>query len=53
MIEFLSMSGYAAYVWPSVGLTLLLLVLNVVQARRLLTRAKAEARRRLASGGDA
>ena len=53
MIEFLAMSGYAAYVWPSVGLTLALLVWNIVQARRLLERAKAEARRRIASGGEA
>jgi heme exporter protein CcmD len=47
------MSGYAAYVWPSVGLTLALLVMNIVQARRSLERAKAEARRRLASGSEA
>jgi heme exporter protein CcmD len=46
------MSGYAAYVWPSMGLTLALLVMNLVWARRALARAKAEARRRIASGGE-
>ena len=33
--EFLHMSGYAGYVWTSYGLTLLVLVLNFVSARRL------------------
>ena len=28
--EFLEMGGYAAYVWPAYGLTLIVLVLNVV-----------------------
>lgn len=28
--EFLEMGGYALYVWPAYGLTLVVLVLNVV-----------------------
>ena len=32
MSEFLAMSGYAAYVWPSVGLTVGSLLLNVYWA---------------------
>ncbi len=43
------MSGYAAYVWPSVLLTVVLLVANVHWARQLSRRALAEARRRLAT----
>ena len=45
------MSGYAAYVWPSVGLTVGSLLLNVYWARRLGRSARAEARRRMASSG--
>jgi heme exporter protein CcmD len=41
------MGGYAGYLWPAYGLTLLAVVLNVVWARRLLARAKTDARRRL------
>jgi heme exporter protein D len=48
MSEFLNMGGYAAYVWPSYGLTLAVIVLNIVWARRLLARSREEARRRLA-----
>ncbi|MGH8137863.1 MAG: heme exporter protein CcmD [Steroidobacteraceae bacterium] len=47
------MGGYAAYVWPSYGLTLAIIILNIVWARRLLDRSREEARRRLATrGGD-
>jgi len=42
MSEFLRMGGYAAYVWPSFGLAILVLAWNVVAARR--THAKARAR---------
>jgi heme exporter protein D len=49
--EFLNMGGYAAYVWPSYGLTLGVIVLNIVWARRLLARSRDEARRRLAVRG--
>jgi heme exporter protein D len=54
MIEFLQMGGYAAYVWPSYGLTLTIILLNIVWARRLLARSREDARRRIAMrGGDA
>jgi len=53
--DFLDMGGYAGYIWPSYVLTFLVVVLNVVWARRLLARSREEARRRLAmrSGGGA
>jgi heme exporter protein D len=53
--EFFDMGGYAAYVWPSYGLTLVVVVLNIVWARRLLAKSREEARRRLAmraGGGE-
>jgi heme exporter protein D len=48
LAQFLAMGKYAAYVWPSYGLTLLVVVLNIVWARRSVAQAKREARRRLA-----
>lgn len=54
MSEFLNMGGYAAYVWPSYGLTLAIIVLNIVWARRLLAKSREDARRRLEMrGGEA
>jgi heme exporter protein D len=53
--DFFDMGGYAAYVWPSYALTLIVVVLNIVWARRLLARSREEARRRLAmraEGGE-
>lgn len=47
MVEFLAMNGYGSYIWWSYGLTLLVLALNVLWARRALRTARAEARRRL------
>jgi heme exporter protein D len=52
MSEFLNMGGYAAWVWPSYGLTLIVIILNIVWARRLLTRSREDARRRLAMRGE-
>jgi heme exporter protein CcmD len=49
---FLAMGGYAAYVWPSYGLTLGVIILNIIWARRLLLKSREEARRRLAMRGD-
>ena len=46
--DFFDMGGYAGYLWPSYILTFAVVVLNVVWARRLLTRSRGEARRRLA-----
>jgi heme exporter protein D len=54
--EFFDMGGYAAYVWPSYVLTLVVVVLNIVWARRLLAKSREEARRRLTmkvGGGEA
>jgi heme exporter protein D len=48
---FLDMGGYAAYVWPSYGLTLVVIALNIVWARRLLAKSREDARRRLAMRG--
>jgi heme exporter protein D len=48
--EFLAMGGYAAYVWPSFGLTLIVLIQNVRAARRLHATAREEALRRLDAG---
>jgi heme exporter protein D len=55
LAEFFDMGGYAAYVWPSYVLTLVVVVLNIVWARRLLAKSREEARRRLAmrpGGGE-
>lgn len=49
MLKFLQMGGYALYVWPSYALTLLVVGLNIVWARRSLRRAQADSRRRLAT----
>ena len=53
MNHFFAMGGYARYLWPSYGVTLLAVVLNIIWARGLLRRAKSDARRRLATQGDA
>lgn len=46
--DFFDMGGYAGYLWPSYILTFVVVVLNVVWARRLLARSREDARRRLA-----
>jgi len=48
---FLDMGGYAAYVWPAYAVTLAVVALNIVWARRLLARSRKEALHRLAIGG--
>ena len=52
--EFFDMGGYAGYVWPSYVLTLTVVGLNIVWARRLLAKSRQDARRRLAlrPGGE-
>ena len=47
MRQFLEMCGYAAYVWSAYAVTLAIVGLNIIWARRLLTQARAAARRRL------
>ncbi len=47
MNHFFAMGGYARYLWPAYGVTLLAVVFNIIWARGLLRRAKTEARRRL------
>jgi heme exporter protein CcmD len=51
MKEFLDMGGYAAFVWPAWGLTFVVVILNVIWAKRSLARSREEARRRLAMRG--
>ncbi|HET8692108.1 MAG TPA: heme exporter protein CcmD [Steroidobacteraceae bacterium] len=48
MSSFLYMGGYAAYVWPSIGLTLAVLAWNVLAARRAHVRARSHALARAA-----
>lgn len=45
--EFLAMGGYAVYVWPSFGLTLMLLIHNIRAARRYHAKAREQALRGL------
>jgi heme exporter protein D len=42
--EFFQMGGYAAYVWPAYGITLLVVVLNAWSARRKRLEALQRAR---------
>ena len=53
MRAFFDMGGYAAFVWPAYAVTLGVVVLNIVSARRALARSLAEARRRLQTQGEA
>jgi heme exporter protein CcmD len=50
-MAFLDMGGYWPYVWPSYAVTLTVMVLNIIWARRLLNHARKEALRRLTIGG--
>ncbi|HYC08297.1 MAG TPA: heme exporter protein CcmD [Steroidobacteraceae bacterium] len=52
MRQFLDMGGYAAFVWPAYLVTLTVVVLNIVWARRALERSRAAARRRLDARGE-
>ena len=45
MTEFLSMGGYAPYVWTAYGITLVVIVLNVWSARRRHLQALSRVRR--------
>ena len=50
MIDFLTMGGYAAYVWSAYGITLAVLVISAWTARRKRLQALEQARR--ASGQE-
>ncbi|MCU0758344.1 MAG: heme exporter protein CcmD [Steroidobacteraceae bacterium] len=52
MNDFLSMGGYAQYVWPSYALTFVAVIVNIALARRAHAAARAEARRRLSIEGE-
>jgi heme exporter protein CcmD len=52
MSAFLDMGGYAAFIWPAYGVTVAVLVLNIIWAHGSLKRALETARRRSASAGD-
>jgi heme exporter protein CcmD len=47
LADFIAMSGYGKYVWPSFALGLGVALLNAWLATRALANAKKEARRRL------
>jgi heme exporter protein D len=47
LAEYLAMGGYAVYVWPSFGLTLAVLIHNVLAARRYHAAAREQALRRV------
>ncbi len=51
LTTFLSMGGYAEFVWPSYAVVLTVLVWNVIAARRSHRRAAEEALRRLQTSG--
>jgi heme exporter protein CcmD len=53
MRAFFEMGGYAAFVWPAYAVTLAVIGLNIVSARRALARAREQARRRLQIQGEA
>ena len=50
LTEFLAMGGYGAFVWPCFTLTAVVLLWNVVSARRLHADARRQVLRRLDSG---
>jgi heme exporter protein CcmD len=46
LAQFIDMGGYAKFVWPCYGLTLVVLILNIIAGRRRLAAELAAARRR-------
>lgn len=47
MSEFLAMGGYAKYVWPAFGITAIVLVVNLLAARRQLRQTRERLQLRL------
>ena len=52
MTAFLRMGGYAQYLWPAYAIAFTVVILNIIGARRMLARARAEARRRVSVQGE-
>ena len=50
MSEFMNMGGYGSFVWPCFALAAIVLVWNVVAARRLHAAARQRLMRRAATG---
>ncbi len=50
MSGYFSMGGYAAFIWPCFLLTAIVLVWNVIAARRLHNVTRSKAWRRIGSG---
>jgi heme exporter protein CcmD len=48
-MEFINMGGYAVYVWSSVGLTVAVLIINVITARRAVSQELERLRKRYAN----
>lgn len=48
--EFIAMGGYGAFVWPAYAVTFIVLIGNVLAARRSHRRALEEARQRARAG---
>ncbi len=51
MMQFLDMGGRGQYLWPAYGLTLVVIVLNVIWARSNVRQAREDVRRRLVIDG--
>jgi heme exporter protein CcmD len=49
MMDWLAMGGRGQYLWPAYALTLAVIVLNVVWARRVFRQSRAEVRQRAAA----
>ncbi|HTP38172.1 MAG TPA: heme exporter protein CcmD [Steroidobacteraceae bacterium] len=52
MSHWLQMGGYARFLWPSYGITFLVVALNIWWARRSAREARALARRRIANAAS-
>ena len=52
MAEFFAMGGYAEYVWSTFGLTLVVLIVNIIGARLRLQNALRQAGMRAARQRD-
>ena len=50
MIDFLRMGGYAVFVWPAFAITAIVMIANLVAARRREAEALAVVRRRRDAG---